>query len=203
MILVACAVGKELEFFRPQPHVEMLVTGIGVVEASAAVSRALAQSTYDLVISAGIAGAFEGAAEIGEGVVVADDLLQLDLETDAPLALPEGTRVIDRAGSDLVLVDRLVELGFRSVRGITVTRVTATDLTASKLGALGVGVETMEGFAVLRAAEIAGVPAIEVRGISNIVCERSRSRWDFAAGVSGGEKVLNALLSLLGSTEIA
>jgi futalosine hydrolase len=202
VILIACAVGKELEFFRPQPHVEMLVTGIGVVEASAAVSRALAQSTYDLVISAGIAGAFEGTAELGEGVVVADDLLQLDLETDAPLALPEGTRVIDRAGSDLVLVDRLVELGFRSVRGLTVTRVTATDPTASKLAKLGVGVESMEGFAVLRAAEIGGVPAIEVRGISNIVCERSRSRWDFAAGVRGLEKILTALLSLLGSREL-
>jgi futalosine hydrolase len=202
VILVACAVGKELEGFRPQPHVEMLVTGVGVVEAAAAVSRALAQSTYDLVISAGIAGAFEGAAELGEGVVVADDLLQLELETGAPIALPEGLRVIDRAGSDLVLVDRLVELGFRSVRGVTVTRVTATDDTADTLAALGVGVESMEGFAVLRAAEIAGVPAIEVRGISNIVCERSRSRWDFGAGVRGVEKILNALLSLLGSTEI-
>ncbi len=202
MILIACAVGKELDFLRPQPHVEMLVTGIGVVEAAAAVSRALAQSTYDLVISAGIAGAFEGSAEIGEGVVVADDLLQLDLETGSPLALPDGLRVIDRAGSDLVLVDRLVELGFRSVRGLTVTRVTATDDTASKLGALGVGVESMEGFGVLRAAEIAGVPAIEVRGISNIVCERSRSRWDFAAGVSGTEKVLNALLAMLGTAEL-
>lgn len=202
MILVACAVGKELEFFRPQPHVEMLVTGVGVVEAAASVSRALAQSTYDLVISAGIAGAFEDAAEIGEGVVVADDLLQLDIETGAPLALPDGLRVIDRAGSDLVLVDRLVELGFRSVRGLTVTRVTATDHTAERLASLGVGVESMEGFAVLRAAEIAGVPAIEVRGISNIVCERSRSRWDFAAGAAGAEKILDALLSLLGSTEL-
>ena len=202
MILIACAVGKELEFFKPQPHVEMLVTGIGPVESAAAVSRALAQSTYDLVISAGIAGAFDGAAEIGEGVVVADEFLQLDLETNAPLSLPEGLRVIDRAGSDLVLVDRLVELGFRSVRGVTVTRVTATDGTASTLAALGVGVETMEGFAVLRAAEIAGVPAVEVRGISNIVCDRARSRWDFAAGVRGAETILNAMLSLLGNREL-
>lgn len=202
MILVACAVGQELAGFRPQPHIEMLVTGVGVVEAAAAVSRALAQSTYDLVISAGIGGAFEGAAEIGEGVVVSDDLLQLDLETGAPLTLPDGLRVIDRAGSDLVLVDRLVELGFRSVRGLTVTRVTATDEGAAKLRALGVGIESMEGFGVLRAAEIAGVPAIEVRGISNIVCERSRSRWDFAAGVRGTEKVLSALLTILGSTEL-
>ena len=202
MILIACATGKELEFFAPRPHVELLVTGIGPVEAAAAVSRALAQSSYDYVINAGIAGAFEGTADVGDAVVVSDDFLQLDLETGAAFALPDGLRVIDRASSDLVLVDRLVELGFRSVRGITVPRVTATDETAAKLAALGAGVESMEGFAVLRAAEIAGVPAVEVRGISNAVCERSRGRWDFAAGVRGTERILDAVLSILGTASV-
>ena len=197
MILVTCAVGKELAFFRAHAHVEMLVTGVGPVEAAAAVSRALAQSRYDLVVSAGIAGAFEGSAELGEGVVVADEMLELDLETGAPIALPDGAHVVNRAASDLTLVDRLVELGFRAVRGVTVPRVTATDSSAARLAAFGVGVETMEGFAVLRAAEIAGVAGIEVRGISNIVCDRKNSRWDFAAGVRGVETILNALLSLV------
>lgn len=197
MILIACAVGKELAFLRPQPHVELLVTGVGPVEAAAAVSRALAQSKYDLVISAGIAGAFEGCAQIGEGVVVADEIFELDLETAVPIALPDGARVVDRAASDIDLVDRLVERGFRSVRGITVPRVTATDGTAARLAQFGAAVESMEGFAVLRSAEIAGVPAVEVRGISNYVCERSRSQWNFAAGAAGAEKVLDALLSLV------
>lgn len=197
MILVTCAVGKELAFLRPQPHVEMLVSGVGPVEAASAVSRALAQSTYDLVISAGIAGAFEGAAELGDGVVVSDEMLELDLETGTPISLPEDASIVNHASSDLTLVDRLVELGFRAVRGITVSRVTATDLSAARLGAFGVGVETMEGFSVLRAAEIAGVPAVEVRGISNIVCDRKNSRWDFSAGVQGVQTILTALLSLV------
>lgn len=197
MILIACAVSKELEFLRPQPHVELLVTGVGPVESAVAVSRALAQSPYELVISAGIAGAFEGAAEIGDGVVVTEELMELDIETGHAIALPDGARVVDRASSDLTLADRLAELGFAGVRGITVPRVTATDATAARLRALGGGIESMEGFSVLRAAEIAGVPAIEVRGISNLVCERSRSGWNFAAGTAGAEKVLTALLSLV------
>ncbi len=197
MILVTCAVGKELAFFRPQPHVEMLVSGVGPVEAASAVSRALAQSTYDLVISAGIAGAFEGAAQLGEGVVVSDEMLELDLETGVPISLPEGASLVNHTSSDLTLVDRLAELGFRAVRGITVSRVTATDVSAARLAVFGVGVETMEGFSVLRAAEIAGVPAVEVRGISNIVCDRKNSRWDFSAGVQGVQTILTALLSLV------
>ncbi|MGZ3496052.1 MAG: futalosine hydrolase [Vulcanimicrobiaceae bacterium] len=201
MILVTCAVGKELGFFSPQPHVEMLVTGVGVVEASAAVSRALAQGPYDLVINAGIAGAFAGAADVGDGVVVSDELFELDIETGARIALPDGARIVNSAHSDLTLVDRLVELGFPRVGGVTVSRVTATDATARRLAMHGVGVESMEGFAVLRAAEIAGVPAVEVRGISNIVGDRERSCWDFAAGVAGLERVLNALLTSIGTVD--
>jgi len=56
VILVTCAVNKELAFFESQPHVEVLVTGVGPVEAAASVSRALAQSRPELVINAGLAG---------------------------------------------------------------------------------------------------------------------------------------------------
>jgi futalosine hydrolase len=35
----------------------------------------------------------------------------------------------------------------------------------------------MEGYAVLRAAALAGVPAVEVRVLSNAVGEADRSRW--------------------------
>lgn len=201
MILVTCAVGKELGFFSPQPHVEMLVTGVGVVEASSAVSRALAQSPYDLVINAGIAGAFAGVADVGDGVVVSDEFFELDIETGERIILPDGAPIVDRAHSDLTLVDRLVELGFARVSGVTVSRVTATEASAERLAMHGVGVESMEGFAVLRAAEIAGVRALEVRGISNIVGSRERSRWDFTAGVAGLERVLNAVLISIGSVD--
>lgn len=197
MILLTCAVGKELGFFRSAPGVEMLVTGVGPIEAAAAVSRALAQSSYSYVINAGIAGAFEGCAQVGDGVVVAEELMPMGLETGAAFALPDGAAVVERVSSDLAMVDRLVERGFASKRGLTVSQVTATEGTAQRLAALGVEVESMEGFAVLRAAEIAGVAAVEVRGISNIVTARERSRWDFSAGTTGLENILNALLSTL------
>jgi len=38
-------------------------------------------------------------------------------------------------------------------------------------------VEAMEGFSVLRAAELAGVPAVEVRTISNRPADSDRSLW--------------------------
>jgi futalosine hydrolase len=38
-------------------------------------------------------------------------------------------------------------------------------------------VEAMEGFGVLRAAELVGVPAVEIRAISNAVRHTDRSIW--------------------------
>jgi futalosine hydrolase len=37
----------------------------------------------------------------------------------------------------------------------------------------------MEGFGVLRAAALAGVPAVELRAISNSPDEADRTRWRF------------------------
>jgi nucleoside phosphorylase len=42
----------------------------------------------------------------------------------------------------------------------------------------------MEGFAVLRAAEFAGVRAVEVRAISNDVDEQDRALWRFEDALS-------------------
>jgi nucleoside phosphorylase len=48
-------------------------------------------------------------------------------------------------------------------------------------------VEAMEGFGVLRAAALAGVPAVEVRAVSNEVGEEDRARWDVPAALGALE----------------
>jgi futalosine hydrolase len=197
MILVVCAVQQELEFLKPRPDVEVLATGVGVVDAAARVARALSTGRFDFVVNAGIAGALPGAARVGDGVVVAEEFLELNLETGEPIALPAGLRVADAVYCEEPLVQR----GFASVRGVTVSRVTATDRTAQRLLDLGAQVESMEGFAVLRAAELAGVRAIEVRGISNLVGDRNKSQWSFASGVKGLEPVVTATLEILDDLE--
>ena len=55
----------------------------------------------------------------------------------------------------------------------------------------------MEGFGVLRAAELAGVPAVELRCVSNLVAERDRSRWRFDDALATLEAALSRLLSEL------
>jgi futalosine hydrolase len=198
VILVATAVRAELGDWKPHTGVEVLVTGVGPVEASCALAATLAQRRYRLVVNAGIGGAFDGAAAIGDGVVVVDDAIELSLESGAPLALPIGITLVDRANSDLQLVAQLRAKGFRALHGITVARVTASEATAARLRERGAEVESMEGFAVLRAAQRAGVAAIQLRGIANRCGDRASSGWDFVAGVAGLRAVLDALFALPG-----
>ena len=51
--------------------------------------------------------------------------------------------------------------------------------TSARVGGGSVDVEAMEGFAVLRAAELAGVPAVEARVVSNELGEPDRALWRF------------------------
>jgi futalosine hydrolase len=198
VILLACAVKKELAFWAARDGVEVLVTGVGVVEATAAVTHRLAQQRYKLVVNAGIAGAFEGAAKIGSGVVVASERMEIDREDGAPIPLPDGEAIVDTVDfCDTLLAAKLAAAGFPTVHGMTVSRVTTTEATAQRLAALGAQVESMEGFAVMRAAQLAGIHTVEVRGISNRVGDPARSGWDFSAGVTGLQRVLSALFTIL------
>lgn len=201
MILLAYAVEKELRGWRVPAGVDALATGVGPVEAACAVATALCSRSYALVVNAGIAGAFADAAPIGEGVVICDETIELGLEDGCALALPDGLTVADKAFSDNALVGKLQARGFASLHGLTVTRVTATEETAHRLQARGAQVESMEGFAVLRCAQRAGVAGVEVRGISNRVGARDRSGWNFTAGVRGLHRTMDALFELLASED--
>ena len=200
MILLVSAVAKELDWLGPRAGVEVLIGGVGPVDAASRVARALAQKRYDLVIGAGIAGAFRGVANVGDGVVIGEEIIDLNLETGERIVLPDGAVIADRVPADAQLIEAITALGFPQVRGITVTQVTSTDATAERLRQRGAEVETMEGFAILRAAQLAGVPAVGIRGISNIVGDRDKSEWNFEAGLTGLRRTLNATLDLLHTT---
>src|SRR5436853_5867518 len=64
-------------------------------------------------------------------------------------------------------------------------------------GTSGCMVEAMEGFAVLRAAQLAGIPAVEVRAVSNEIDERDRARWRFDDALAAIEQALPLLLAEL------
>ena len=65
-------------------------------------------------------------------------------------------------------------------------------------GAFGCDVEAMEGFGVLRAASLAGVPAVELRAVSNHTGEQDRGKWRIDDALAALADATATLVAALG-----
>jgi futalosine hydrolase len=156
VILVVAATPGELS---GASGVATLVCGVGPVEAAARTAAALAGPRPERVLHVGIAGArtFDGPAfVIGSEARYsdADDPRWIELAVPADPALVEAAR-----------------------RVLPGARVEPIGTSARVGGSTGCEVEAMEGYGVLRAAALAGVPAVEVRVLANAIGEPDRARW--------------------------
>ena len=174
-ILIVAATDRELS-----GH-DGLVCGVGPVEAAIATARALALRPFEAVLHVGLAGAREVALE---SVVVGLEAVYCDLVAEWP--------VVDRVAADSRLVGAVGE-ALPDAFTLPIHTSAAVGNAANTV-ARGPLVEAMEGFAVLRAAERVGVPAIEVRVVSNEHREEDRSRWRLAAGLEVLERTLPAMV---------
>lgn len=158
-----------------------LACGVGPVEAAAATAAEIARSRPDAVLHVGIAGARAEAGIAIGAVVIGSWSVYDDLSAAIPLE-----RVVEAA-------PELLE----AARGALPDAPAVEIATTAGVGrsAADASVEAMEGFGVLRAAALAGVPALELRVISNMVGEEDRTRWDIPGAL--------AVLGVAGATVLA
>jgi futalosine hydrolase len=160
--------------------VDVVCGGIGPVAAAVTAGCVLRQS-YDLAISAGIAGGFP-AAELG-AVVVADTVIHADLgaETaDGFVSMAElGWGPLRFATHPELAAEFAARTQAIAGSVLTVSTVTGTQRRADQLLAEhpDAVAEAMEGVGVYLAASRAGVPFAEVRTIANPVGPRDRAGW--------------------------
>ena len=164
-MLVVAATERELELVR---SVETFVCGVGPVEAAARTARLLAEpgrpSNRLLLVHIGLAGA-RGIAP--PALVLGSEAVYSDV-VDAASSFPR----VDRAEPDATLLAA-------ARAALPDARVLPIATSGRITGGADCAVEAMEGFGVLRAAALAGVPAVELRAVSNGVDEPDRSRWRF------------------------
>ena len=159
MILVVAATERELVSVDGAAR---LCCGIGPVEAGIATADALARERPQALLHVGIAGA--GELETGS-VVIGSEAVYCDI-LDAASTLPRVGRVLP--------APELVEAARRALPAARVLPIATSGRVG---GGSACEVEAMEGFSVLRAAEVAGVPAVEVRTISNRPEDVDRGLW--------------------------
>lgn len=172
-MLVIAATERELASVR-----DGAVCGIGPVEAAAATARILAERRPRGVLHVGLAGA-RGFRE--PELVLGSEAIYCD--TNSPL-------VTARVDPDATLIAA-------ARAAFPTARVCPIGTSARVGGTTGCDVEAMEGFAVLRACELAGVPALEVRAVANEISEPDRARWRFDDALALLDAVVPALLAAL------
>lgn len=176
-ILVIAATDRELA---AAAGWRTLRCGVGPVDAAATTAAALAAERPLAVLHIGIAGARRGAGLTPPDVVIGTESLYGDLgvpETWAPRRLSAPAALVAAA-------TRALPDAHRHAIG-----------TSGRVGQTrDCPVEAMEGFAVLRAAALAGVPALEVRVIANDIDEPDRAKWRFDEAFSAVRAVTPALV---------
>jgi futalosine hydrolase len=161
-VLVVAATDRELAAGGDWPRVRC---GVGPVEAAAATAAAIVRHAPKVILHVGIAGARRAAGLPPPTLVVGVEARYTDLHVPpewAPRVVTVPANLVEAAARALP----------RAVR-------CAIGTSARVGGTSGCDVEAMEGFGVLRAAQLAGIPAIEVRAISNEIEEEDRARWRF------------------------
>jgi futalosine hydrolase len=173
VILVVAATSDEL---RGAGSADTLVCGVGPVEAAARTAQALAVGTPAAVLHVGIAG---GRSFDGPAFVIGSEAVYCDADD------PRWIELRVPADGGLVAAAQ---------RALPAARVEPIGTSARVGGSDGCEVEAMEGYAVLRAAALAGVPAVEVRVLSNQVAEPDRARWQMGEAKEQLAAALPALI---------
>jgi futalosine hydrolase len=159
LILVVAATEKELD---ASGAPDTFCCGIGPAESGIRTAMRLAEQRPDAVLHVGIAGSPELAPL---SVVIGAEAHYIDIvDPNSQMAR------VERSYPARQLVD--------AARHALPDALVLPIASCARVGGGGVcDVEAMEGFSVLRAAELAGVPAVEVRTISNRPADADRGLW--------------------------
>ena len=203
-----------------------VISGIGKANAAHAATLLIEKFSPSAVINFGIGGAYPSAnlrtgdiaiadKEIygDEGLWLKDGFRKAD-KIGTPLLKKGRKKYFNEFPVDKNLMQKAVKFfGFvtchsslvtevKSGAFVTVSTVTGTDKRARELekrfSASGGGAicENMEGAAVAHVCAMYGIPMLEIRGISNIVEDRNRDKWDIKTAAENCQKIILALIKI-------
>ena len=185
-------------------RLDVLCSGIGMVNTAWHLGRYLLEITPDHAIQLGIGGAFPSGPDLGEVVEVREECYP-ELGADSPdgfLDLREmgfvNFRVEGQDFYNLLENPHAGLTGLRQCRGITVNRVHGTEGAITRTQQRwSPEVESMEGAAFMQACLQQGISFTEIRGISNRVEPRNRAAWKIPEAITAVQKAAFEFLAKL------
>lgn len=204
-IVLVVAVDAEAAAVGTREGVHVVTAGVGRTNAAIATTLAAQKDQVHAIISVGVAGALPGSnLNIGD-LIGANFCVYAEEGIETPTGFQDmsaiGFSLGDFLGNDvpcdphlIQAVQNLAPIG----RIATVATCSGTDEAADRIAArTGCVAEAMEGAAVVHTARRLGVPAIEIRAISNTTGNRESQKWDLPAAFSTLQDALPPILDRL------
>jgi len=181
----------------------MGIVGVGIVSAALAIGGFLSVGEICQMIMVGSAGAFPGSdLDVGDVAVASSETLAElgvcarrgmgDASGLSFLGLEQTVALDARLGQEMVLAAKAtcsVRMGpFLSVTGVS----DSEELAAARGARFQTLVENMEGYALALAGQRAGIPVVEVRGVSNRAGNRDKTTWNLDLANARAQEVVLA-----------
>lgn len=196
---------KENQYQRGKNSCEVLVTGVGLPSTIFQLTKKILSDDFDLIINAGIAGAFKREIELGSvlqvtedqfgdlGIEEADgsfkDLFEMELKDADDFPFQKG-KLVNTAGAGFDFLPKATAITVQKVSGAT----TSVEKIQKKYKA---DLESMEGAGVFYVAQQCQVPCLQIRAISNYVEARNRAAWEINLALDNLNEVLIQLVKTI------
>ena len=171
---------------------EILISGVGMVNTTYALTKHLSENSYDLVINMGVAGCFNSVIKIGDVVEVLEDTFsEIGFEDSL-----EFEPFSDFEITNTFKVEGKTDL--QHVKGITVNTVHGNkDSIAEIVSRLNPDVESMEGAAVFKVCQEFALTCVQIRAISNKVEKRNKANWDLPLAIKNLNTTVQQIITEL------
>ena len=202
-LLVVAATEFELEaFVEGNNTADVLITGIGIPATIFHLTNKLAQKNYDLVIQAGIAGAFNNTFKKASVVMVETDTfgdIGIDENENFKTLFETGFANENdfpfKNGWLLNQHEYFTHPTLPAAKGITVNKITDDAIQIKRMAEkFTPDIESMEGAAFHYVCLQQKIKFLQLRSISNAVGERDKQKWKMKEAITNLTVELKKLL---------
>lgn len=196
-VLVVAATKNEIAPFLDQfPMAEYLITGVGAPVTMYHLSDKTNEKEYDLIIQVGVAGTYSNKFTLGDAVFVKKDCF-------ADIAVIENK--VLKSVFDIGLAEEnefpfkngwlINETDFNQIKnGVTALTVNLLSEESTHINCLRQkyhpDIESMEGATLHFIGLKKNIPFLQIRGISNQVGERDKSKWKMKEAIESSNQML-------------
>jgi futalosine hydrolase len=181
---------------------DFLITGVGSPATVYNLLKKIASKKYDFILQVGVAGSFDKFFNLGDVVFVKSDCFAelgaienkkfhsiFDLNFNGLNEFPFKKGMLEN--------EFKMQLSLKEAKGITVNCLTdEMEQIGILQGKYQADIESMEGAALHFVCLQEKIPFLQIRGISNFVGERDKSKWQLKSAIESSN---NAALQILKS----